>query len=1059
MRLAHKSGWALAAASSLGVGLGLSPAASPIDPAPAALTAAAPTTSATTEEEARLAEIKVELAWLTDPLTFPCDLAVRAVHGALEIGGDVPREATRVRAVALAREHGKMPVIDKIAVIPSSTVPPVKVNYDQLNVSVAKALGKIMVKHPAEDNQFNLAIDSGGQVTVSGTALSCEEKLSISRKLSSLSGCTSVMNQFAIKALVRDGKTFTPITTDGRLVIAGEPSKIMPTAVGFVPPNGVAVLPPVGPASTSPAAPTQTLPVATTLPPLPALPPGMPAQLPDLAPHTASATAPPAAVQTLSVATPPAASSPYTASATQAAQSYKSPYTTEGSAPAKPETKPETAPVATAPAPLPHAVSSVTEPPPPAWPTDTPPVTKPEIAAAPVAVEKPKPEIAAKPVVPAKSTGERVVLVQPPPPKSSWAPASPVAPPAPASPFSPIPSSGSTVTTSAPAAPSTSVSPYGGVSGPVVKSSTGQSPKPVASVSPAASPYGVVGETKTITPTTVASNITAGTYGGAWSPDGKAVAPVPAQPAAPSSSSDTPFAHVTPVHAPSVAKVEPKTLPVAMDPYPITRRMPVGPDLSGSEESEIVVPPMPTPTPPPPVAPPPVAPTEEKPESIFVPVDRSESRVPVVPPPVEPVKEVKPAVAQTSHHEPAVIPDGPALPPVMETPVALPVPPPPAPVVHHDEPKPVVSQPAPKPVPPPAPAVARPTPVPVAVARPTPQPIPPAPPLRPIPDVVQAAPGVSPDHARVVRKIELTCAGKASDVMIRFPEEKTCVVHMRIDDRVEAVKLAHEIMNLPELVPYKVNLDVPKPVTAMVLPPSAQPMPPVAIAPAYAKDNGNLEPAPDLAKQQSRIRKEIKRVCADRAEDIHVHFPADHKVLVQLKVRSDGDGKILAPKIMALQDLEGYTVDLDMPVVPKLESVVLSEHATLPASVTAPKSSKPTTIITPTVSSNSKPKGSAVYPGEEGVVQVSATSTSTTLGEAKPGLPGTGRDISYLRNLVAEVCGVQANDVKVEFKTDTDCLISLRARTETDAEKMGNKVLYLPELEPYKVKLEFTLSR
>src|SRR5262245_13292803 len=72
---------------------------------PAHSTPAIPATAPSlTEAQSKLAQIKVELAWLTDPATFPWPLTARVSGTVLHVGGEVPSQAIRQQALKIAGE-------------------------------------------------------------------------------------------------------------------------------------------------------------------------------------------------------------------------------------------------------------------------------------------------------------------------------------------------------------------------------------------------------------------------------------------------------------------------------------------------------------------------------------------------------------------------------------------------------------------------------------------------------------------------------------------------------------------------------------------------------------------------------------------------------------------------------------------------------------------------------------------------------------------------------------------------------------------------------------------
>jgi hypothetical protein len=161
------------------------------------------------DESARLAEIKAELGWLADPITFPYHLAAHvqirtAGAGApnpgiyqgrvLEIRGFVPNETVRARAVKDAQMQTGLSVLDHLKIRPVApriaVVPPEALHK--------AALGALKSTFPQQAQGINVLCRSYGQVILAGRVASMEEKLAISQELRKLPGCTSVLNQLAI---------------------------------------------------------------------------------------------------------------------------------------------------------------------------------------------------------------------------------------------------------------------------------------------------------------------------------------------------------------------------------------------------------------------------------------------------------------------------------------------------------------------------------------------------------------------------------------------------------------------------------------------------------------------------------------------------------------------------------------------------------------------------------------------------------------------------------------------------------------------------------------------
>src|SRR5262245_51993071 len=91
-----------------------------------------------------LVEMQVELAWLADSLTFPHPMAARIMDTSLEIGGVVPTESVRQRAVYLARECSGMKVADRLHVQPGPPQPPVHVAESVLARNASGAVSGLL---------------------------------------------------------------------------------------------------------------------------------------------------------------------------------------------------------------------------------------------------------------------------------------------------------------------------------------------------------------------------------------------------------------------------------------------------------------------------------------------------------------------------------------------------------------------------------------------------------------------------------------------------------------------------------------------------------------------------------------------------------------------------------------------------------------------------------------------------------------------------------------------------------------------------------------------------
>src|SRR5579884_488581 len=175
---------------------------------------------------ARLAAMRVELAWLADPVTFAQPLEARVSGPALEVCGFVPDEVAKERALALARRHGGyLPVLDGLALDPSLPPRPTPAPATALRDNAVDLLRRSL--GGAADGLRVSAL--GGVLTVDGPAKSVEEQLAVSRRLRQLSGCTAVVNRMSVAVLPGEGVALLPVSNDHTLLVrADDPGTSVP---------------------------------------------------------------------------------------------------------------------------------------------------------------------------------------------------------------------------------------------------------------------------------------------------------------------------------------------------------------------------------------------------------------------------------------------------------------------------------------------------------------------------------------------------------------------------------------------------------------------------------------------------------------------------------------------------------------------------------------------------------------------------------------------------------------------------------------------------------------
>jgi osmotically-inducible protein OsmY len=167
------------------------------------------------EEQQRLAEMKVELALLSDIATFPYDLRAYANGNTLELRGAVPNETIRQRAMELARRNTFLRGIDGLKIQPSlsvrSPLRPSRLLQQEGAELLHKSLGEAA-------KQMSLEVRPNGTIVLTGRIDSVESKLEISRLFRRLSGCTAVLNELAVEPILRDGQRLVRLTRNGLLL-------------------------------------------------------------------------------------------------------------------------------------------------------------------------------------------------------------------------------------------------------------------------------------------------------------------------------------------------------------------------------------------------------------------------------------------------------------------------------------------------------------------------------------------------------------------------------------------------------------------------------------------------------------------------------------------------------------------------------------------------------------------------------------------------------------------------------------------------------------------------
>jgi hypothetical protein len=165
---------------------------------------------ASDENQNRLAEIAVELAWLADPMVCPFYPCARAAGGSLAVGGFVPDEKIRLLVLQLARRNCSLPIVDRLKVYAGLAASPVRVPAAQLADTARQILG---AEFPTDSPTFQITCSPTGQLILRGRIASFEDKLKVSQRLRRLPGCNAVVN--FLQVTINDENLTPPALSSG----------------------------------------------------------------------------------------------------------------------------------------------------------------------------------------------------------------------------------------------------------------------------------------------------------------------------------------------------------------------------------------------------------------------------------------------------------------------------------------------------------------------------------------------------------------------------------------------------------------------------------------------------------------------------------------------------------------------------------------------------------------------------------------------------------------------------------------------------------------------------
>lgn len=175
------------------------------------------------EARAHLDALRVELAWLADPLLFAQPPSIKAVGKdekyVVELRGVVSSNQHRQRALELAEKFAETPIKDKLLVLVGPSPRRASVPTQELQAKAERHLADKLIEFSQDLHIDEVYPD--GMVKVSGRVLSYEDKVSVSRSLRRLTGCMAVENRCEVGPMMQDGEMVTIITSDGNLSLPG----------------------------------------------------------------------------------------------------------------------------------------------------------------------------------------------------------------------------------------------------------------------------------------------------------------------------------------------------------------------------------------------------------------------------------------------------------------------------------------------------------------------------------------------------------------------------------------------------------------------------------------------------------------------------------------------------------------------------------------------------------------------------------------------------------------------------------------------------------------------
>ncbi|MFO0864531.1 MAG: BON domain-containing protein [Gemmataceae bacterium] len=155
----------------------------------------ASTTSLRAESTERLHEMAVELAWASDPITFPHSLHAAFVDGRMVLAGTVATPHARDRAILNAQHATTLPITDRIAVDPNARVRRTAVTAERLIESASDALRAAL---PNECLGIAISMQGNGHLSLTGNVATRKSQYEATVALRNLNGVRSIRNELQI---------------------------------------------------------------------------------------------------------------------------------------------------------------------------------------------------------------------------------------------------------------------------------------------------------------------------------------------------------------------------------------------------------------------------------------------------------------------------------------------------------------------------------------------------------------------------------------------------------------------------------------------------------------------------------------------------------------------------------------------------------------------------------------------------------------------------------------------------------------------------------------------